>query len=232
MEASGSDRSRARLSPAPSDAAPSQAGGAPVRPRFSFKRREVDGAFVVSPVECVVTESYRLFKQREIIADLKEAVCRVLESPLNEQEMATIPSSPYELPDGKVLEVGVERYKVPELLFNPAMLASLPVPPELLGKEESLKGLTAMANESINKCDIDLKKDFLLGVLVTVRPPLLSSPSRRQWQPCARAFLSVHGSSAAATLSSIVWSAECEVRLMRCAVGLPLRRAARRSCLG
>lgn len=142
-----------------------------MRPRFSFKRKQVDGVFAVTPVDCAATDSYRLFKQREIIADLKEAVCRVNDSPLNEKELITVPSAPYDLPDGNTLEVGVERYKVPELLFNPALLSALPVPPELAGKEAALKGLTAMANESINKCDIDLKKDFLLGVLVTVRRP-------------------------------------------------------------
>lgn len=186
-----------------------QASSGPVQPRFSFKRKQVEGNFVVTPVDCVVTDSYRLFKQREIIADLKEAVCRVLEAPLNEQEIANIPSAPYELPDGKTLEVGIERYKVPELLFNPALLSTLPVPPELAGKEAALKGLTAMANESINKCDIDLKKDFLLGVLVTVRscvslslsPPVVateggqgSAPSPSTMARCcfARALRSAH----------------------------------------
>lgn len=33
---------------------------------------------------------------------------------------ANIPGIPYELPDGQMIDLGTERFKVPELLFNPA----------------------------------------------------------------------------------------------------------------
>jgi len=48
--------------------------GIPVRPRYSFKRKpRGDGeTFDVTDVECPATAAgYRLFKQREIAADLK-----------------------------------------------------------------------------------------------------------------------------------------------------------------
>lgn len=68
---------------------------------------------------------------------------------------------------------------MPEALFNPLLLATLPCGPDLTGKEAALKGLTAMCNESINKCDIDLKKDFLQGILVTGGSSLLGGLRER-----------------------------------------------------
>ena len=50
------------------------------------------------------TASYRLFKQREIAADIKEAVCRVGENAFRDSDHANTPTTPYELPDGNTLE--------------------------------------------------------------------------------------------------------------------------------
>jgi hypothetical protein len=36
--------------------------------------------------------------------------------------MAVVPTVPFELPDGSLLDVGGERFCVPELYFNPASI--------------------------------------------------------------------------------------------------------------
>lgn len=146
-----------------------EAAGTPFRPRYSFKRKQLaSGSWEVADVDTgVTTDSFRLFKQLEIAGDMKEAVCRVMEVPLKEEENATIPTAPYELPDGNTVEVGLERFKVPELMFNPSLLSSIPGASEIAAPEGGLKGLTALVNDCISKCDVDLKKDFLQGILLT-----------------------------------------------------------------
>jgi actin-like protein 6A len=56
----------------------------------------------VTPVEFPnTTESYYKYMQRVIAADVKEAVCRVPDSPFDDNSYANIPTTPYELPDGQ-----------------------------------------------------------------------------------------------------------------------------------
>lgn len=61
------------------------------------------------------------------VSDLKRALFRVADEPLDGGGLGetAAPAVPYELPDGTVISVGVERLAVPELIFNPAPLRSL-----------------------------------------------------------------------------------------------------------
>ena len=77
--------------------------GVPVKPRYEFKRKpRGDGeSFDVIDVDCPNTSAgYRLFKQREIAADLKETVFRLSDSTYSEDDNQNIPAVSYELPDG------------------------------------------------------------------------------------------------------------------------------------
>lgn len=50
---------------------------------------------------------------------MTHAVCRMNEQPFVEEENVNMPMQSYELPDGSTVDVGVERFKIPEILFNP-----------------------------------------------------------------------------------------------------------------
>jgi len=67
----------------------------------------------------------------EIARDLKESV-RIADSPFQEGDVryASMPNHPYELPDGTVIEIGKERFLIPELLFDASPLDKFA--PELL----------------------------------------------------------------------------------------------------
>ncbi|KAL7612799.1 hypothetical protein Lser_V15G08427 [Lactuca serriola] len=52
------------------------------------------------------TESYRLYCQRFIASDIKECVCRA-------------PDTPYD-------EIGSDRFKTPDVLFNPSLIKTIP----------------------------------------------------------------------------------------------------------
>jgi actin-like protein 6A len=104
--------------------------GVDVRPRFQFKRTTKDGSIHIEPNPRVagVTASFTRHKQLEIAADIKESCFKVYDNAFSDADVANMPSTPYELPDGRTLELGIERFKVPELLFNPGLLTSMPTP--------------------------------------------------------------------------------------------------------
>jgi actin-like protein 6A len=53
-----------------------------------------------------------------VTADIKESLCRVNEVPFIEEENLNMPVQSYELPDGSSVDIGVERFRIPEILFN------------------------------------------------------------------------------------------------------------------
>ncbi|KAK4396235.1 actin [Sesamum angolense] len=61
----------------------------------------------------------------------------------------------YELPDGQVITIGNERFRCPEVLFQPAMI----------GMEAA--GIHETTYNSIMKCDVDIRKDLYGNVVLS-----------------------------------------------------------------
>merc|ERR1712130_201087 len=61
----------------------------------------------------------------------------------------------YELPDGNVIVIGNERFRCPEVLFQPSFV----------GKEAS--GVHDTTFQSIMKCDVDIRKDLYANVVLS-----------------------------------------------------------------
>merc|ERR1719428_616526 len=61
----------------------------------------------------------------------------------------------YELPDGSIITIGNERFRCPEVLFQPSFI----------GKESS--GIHEITFLSIQKCDIDLRKELYANVVLS-----------------------------------------------------------------
>jgi actin beta/gamma 1 len=61
----------------------------------------------------------------------------------------------YELPDGNIITVGNERFRTPEVLFQPS----------LIGKEAS--GIHDCTFQTIMKCDVDIRKDLYQNIVMS-----------------------------------------------------------------
>ncbi|KAM3259698.1 hypothetical protein ACQJBY_051153 [Aegilops geniculata] len=149
--------------------------GVVIRPRYSFKKKEVSpGDYKVVDLDFPnTTDSYRLYHMRTIASDIKETVCRVPDTPFDEVAYANVPTTSYELPDGQTIEVGAERFKIPDILFNP-----------FLSQEQNkfiASYVDAINNnnnkafcpkqfgvlESVNRCDVDIRKELLSSILLS-----------------------------------------------------------------
>ncbi|CAH2036997.1 unnamed protein product, partial [Thlaspi arvense] len=154
--------------------------GIKIRPRYSFKRKEVRaGEFQVlnfilgnetANVEDVhlpdTTESYRLFCQRMIVGDIKDSICRVPDTPYDDKSYSNIPTTSYELPDGQTLEIGADKFKVPDVMFNPSIVQTIPGMEKYADMIPSVRGLPHMVMESINKCDVDIRRELYSSILL------------------------------------------------------------------
>lgn len=139
-----------------------------LKPRYSFKRKEIrSGDFQIIDLDFPnTTESYKLYSQKVIASDIKECVCRAPDTPYDESAYANIPMTPYELPDGQLIEIGADRFKVPDVLFNPSLVQTIPGMENIIDSAP-VRGLPQMVIESINKCDVDIRRELFSSILLS-----------------------------------------------------------------
>ena len=90
----------------------------------------------------------------------EQTVDKVLTRYLKEMKLAeesSVVEKSYEMPDGNIVTIGNERFRVPEALFNPAML----------GKELRHGGVHDATYSTIMKCDVDIRKELYSNVVLS-----------------------------------------------------------------
>lgn len=93
----------------------------------------------------------------EIVKKIKEKYCYIAPQSFafDETKVADEKSQTnYLLPDGNVMKISTEKYKAPEILFQP----------DKIGLE--YPGIHEMVINSIKKCDLDLRKTLYNSIII------------------------------------------------------------------
>ncbi|POS84094.1 actin-like protein [Erysiphe pulchra] len=132
----------------------------------SIRRIDVAGRDVTEYMQLLLRKSGYVFHtsaEKEVVRLIKEKVSYVAVNPKQEEKewAASIgkigdgKSIEYTLPDGNNIKIGAERFRAPEILFDP----------EIIGLEYS--GVHQIVVDAINRTDLDLRKSLFANIVLS-----------------------------------------------------------------
>jgi len=132
----------------------------------SIRRIDVAGRDVTEHLQTLLQKSGSVFHtsaEKEIVKQIKETTSYVVLNPKKEEKEWLVANSrggeskvmDYVLPDGQHLKIGSERFRAPEILFDP----------EIIGLE--WPGLHHLVVDAINRTDMDLRKSLFGNIVLS-----------------------------------------------------------------
>ena len=130
--------------------------------QHAVKRIQLAGRDLTTFMVKLLTErgyNFTSSAEHEIVRDLKEKTAFVAidyEAAMKQAADTNSLEKNYELPDGKIITIGSERFRCPEYLFKPL---------EMNGKElDSIQDITF---NSIQDCDMDVRRDLYNNIILS-----------------------------------------------------------------
>lgn len=124
-----------------------------------------------------VTKSYHNYCVDSQLEDVMQGTLQIHDNPFNEVELAMIPSTSYDFPNGYIGTFGVDRFRIPEPLFDP------------LGNNIKILGGDLMAMhqvlaQSISMCDVDVRPNLYSNIVLAGGTTLVQGFSDRLHMEC------------------------------------------------
>ena len=127
----------------------------------SFNKVDIGGNNLTSYLQIMLNErgyTFTTLAERLIVEDIKEKHCYVAldyNTELTKAKSSSELDASYTLPDGNVITIADERFRIPELLFQPKM------------KDLNYQGIDKIIVDSITKCDSDLHSTLFNNIVLS-----------------------------------------------------------------
>ncbi|KAJ3396824.1 Actin-2 [Lobulomyces angularis] len=124
----------------------------------AIRRVDVAGRDVTEHLQLLLRKAglhFHTSAEKEIVRLVKEKSCYIALNPSKEEKESSSKEVDFVLPDGNVIKLGAERFRAPEILFNP----------EIIGLE--YPGIHQVVVDSINKADLDLRKSLFSNIVLS-----------------------------------------------------------------
>ncbi|XP_033744354.1 actin-2, muscle-specific-like [Pecten maximus] len=127
----------------------------------AIKRVDLAGRDLTAYLQRILHErgyNFTTSSEMEIVRDMKEKMSYValdFESEMISSSKSSTVEKSYELPDGGLVTIGNERFRCPEVLFQPSFIGM-----ESIGVHEQL-------HNSVMGCDIDIRRDLYNNVVMS-----------------------------------------------------------------
>ena len=145
----------------------------------AIQRVNLSGRDITSYLQKILDQrgySFTTNAEIEIVKDIKEKMCYVVndyEAAMQEAEESHACEKNYELPDGRKILIGNERFRATEILFQPKLDDN--------SDHSELEGLQQYAYNSVQKCDVDVRRDLYQNIILSGGSTLFDGMGERMW---------------------------------------------------